>query len=348
MTESGEHVKNGGFEQNGTNWTIFSQGFGEVDFGSVAAETGTSGLWIGFRSDHMGQSGQAGVQQNVDLTGVDHIYFSVKYSYQENNNQEFKAALWIDGQVVDTWYVKSQYWSRYSYNVEGYTGTHQIRVGGLANPVRNNSYCYLMIDNVSAYCYWTVPVAKFTASPQSGNAPLTVQFVNKTVATPTATYRWKFGDGTESTASNPSHVYPNSGQYMVELVASNVMGQSLYTIPVYAYGLPFVNFYPVPEGGGRETTVTFVNTSTAYPDITAWSWWFEGGQYPSTPDSTVKSPTHTYIDPGRYTVRLRATNSVGTVTKTILDCVTISDDLSVEKSIANVGILINGKLLTRF
>src|SRR5262249_4887119 len=61
--------------------------------------------------------------------------------------------------------------------------------------------------------------AKFTASPDSGcTVPLVVNFTNSSVNA--TAYLWNFGDGTTSTAANPSHTYNNLGTYTVKMVAN--------------------------------------------------------------------------------------------------------------------------------
>ncbi len=61
--------------------------------------------------------------------------------------------------------------------------------------------------------------AQFSASPTSGcSAPLTVSFTN--TSSNTNAYVWYFGDGSTSTASQPSHVYDSLGTYTVKLVVS--------------------------------------------------------------------------------------------------------------------------------
>ncbi len=46
----------------------------------------------------------------------------------------------------------------------------------------------------------------------------TIFFNNSINAT---AYLWTFGDGNESTLNNPTHYYDNSGEYEVQLIASN-------------------------------------------------------------------------------------------------------------------------------
>ncbi len=69
----------------------------------------------------------------------------------------------------------------------------------------------------------TPPVANFTGSPTSGNAPLTVNFTDQ--STGATSWSWDFGDGIgTSTAQNPSYTYNSPGTYTVSLTATNSCG----------------------------------------------------------------------------------------------------------------------------
>ncbi|MEI7432784.1 MAG: PKD domain-containing protein [Methanomicrobiales archaeon] len=59
-------------------------------------------------------------------------------------------------------------------------------------------------------------VAKFTASPVSGTAPLKVKFTDQSTGAPTSLH-YDFGDGTTATGKNPVHSYLVPGVYDVTL-----------------------------------------------------------------------------------------------------------------------------------
>jgi gliding motility-associated-like protein len=65
-------------------------------------------------------------------------------------------------------------------------------------------------------------VAAFSATPTSGNPPLTVNFING--STGATAYDWTFGNGNTSTTSDPTVEYITDGTYQVVLVASNANG----------------------------------------------------------------------------------------------------------------------------
>jgi PKD repeat protein len=77
-----------------------------------------------------------------------------------------------------------------------------------------------------------LPVAAFYATPTTGSAPLAVTFTDSSVAAPTS-WSWQFGDGTTSTAQNPSKTYAGSGIYNVTLTVTNAAGSDTYTRTAY-------------------------------------------------------------------------------------------------------------------
>ncbi|GIF24624.1 glucose/arabinose dehydrogenase/regulation of enolase protein 1 (concanavalin A-like superfamily) [Actinoplanes tereljensis] len=68
------------------------------------------------------------------------------------------------------------------------------------------------------------PVAKAAASPDNGLGPLDVSFSSAGSADPDGTalsYAWDFGDGSTSTAQNPTHAYAVNGVYPAKLTVSD-------------------------------------------------------------------------------------------------------------------------------
>ena len=71
------------------------------------------------------------------------------------------------------------------------------------------------------------PVAKFTASPVAGPAPLTVSFVDQSFGSPIR-FMYDFGDGVNKSGPNPVHTYRYPGVYNVTLtVLKNDMSTGL-------------------------------------------------------------------------------------------------------------------------
>lgn len=70
--------------------------------------------------------------------------------------------------------------------------------------------------------------AGFGGAPLSGTVPLTVNFTD--ASTGTITNRlWSFGDGTTSSAMNPSHTFTNTGSFTVSLTVFGAGGSNTLT-----------------------------------------------------------------------------------------------------------------------
>ncbi|MGH8047338.1 MAG: glycosyl hydrolase [Chthoniobacterales bacterium] len=74
----------------------------------------------------------------------------------------------------------------------------------------------------------TPPVANFTPTPTSGQAPLEVTFTDTSSATggTLTDWNWDFGDGANSNAQNPVHTYEQPGIYTATLTVTNDTGIS--------------------------------------------------------------------------------------------------------------------------
>jgi PKD repeat protein len=156
------------------------------------------------------------------------------------------------------------------------------------------------------------PAANFTAEPEAGTMPLTVQFTDTTSGTAPFTYAWNFGDDGTSTGQSPSHTYTTYGIYTVTLTATNSAGADTET----KVGFITVNQLPPdaiftadPLSGTVPLTVQFTDHSL-YAETWAWDFANDG-----TVDSTDQSPSHIYDTAGTYTVNLTVINTVGSSTQ---------------------------------
>ena len=86
------------------------------------------------------------------------------------------------------------------------------------------------------------PYADFDADNISGIAPLLVSFTDKSDNSPTF-WHWEFGDGSTSTLQNPTHIYTETGSYIVSLTAGNLNGKS--TREEFNY-INVIEFNPCP------------------------------------------------------------------------------------------------------
>ena len=154
------------------------------------------------------------------------------------------------------------------------------------------------------------PNPQFTASPTMGCAvPFTTQFTNTT--TGATGYFWIFGDGTTSTATNPSHAYTAMGVYTVQLVAYGANGCSdTLTMPNYINLIqPVMSIGSnLPSQSGCAPAVVTFTTYITYPfPVTSYTWNFGDG----TIVSGASSMTHTYSTPGSYTISVNYSTGPG-------------------------------------
>ena len=123
---------------------------------------------------------------------------------------------------------------------------------------------YITVSNPAA------PVADFTASPTSGNMPLTVTFNDISMNVPTSWF-WYFGDGTDAVEQNPTHTYSVPGNYTVSLNVTNDDGSNSVTKPDYitVSSLPLTTLTTVPTTIVTTTvTTTVITTTTTKPTPT--------------------------------------------------------------------------------
>lgn len=154
------------------------------------------------------------------------------------------------------------------------------------------------------------PAAQFTATPQSGCAPLLVSFQDQSTGNPTQ-WRWDLGNSTISFLRNPVATYFNPGTYTVKLVVQNASGidSIIKTQFVTVQAQPAVNFSTNNPSGCYPLPVQFTNASTAGAGtITSYFWDFGDGV-----TSTLANPSHIYNASGSYHVSLRISNSAGCV-----------------------------------
>jgi PKD repeat protein len=166
------------------------------------------------------------------------------------------------------------------------------------------------------------PVADFTATPTSGNAPLLVRFTDTSMGNPTG-WVWNFGDGSMSTQQNPYHLYANPGVYSVTLSVRNSAGSNAVTKEglITVRSLPVADFSANRTSGTAPLVVKFTDGSSGGP--TSWTWNFGDGT-----SSTEQNPVHEYSVPGVYTVSLTAANDVGTSEKTKSGYITVGERLT--------------------
>ena len=170
------------------------------------------------------------------------------------------------------------------------------------------------------------PTATFSADVTSGKVPLSVTFADtSTGGVPTSRY-WNFGDGTNS-AGGPTvtHTFVNPGTYTVALTVTNEAGSDTkcknnYITVSEVTKKPTASFTADITSGEVPLSVTLTDTSIG--SVPTSRYWNFGDGTNSAGGPTV---THTFVNPGTYTVALTVTNEAGSDTKSKNNYVTVSE-----------------------
>ena len=150
------------------------------------------------------------------------------------------------------------------------------------------------------------PTVAINGLPLEGCVPFTINPApNVTSVDGIASYLWDFGDGFTSTASNPSHTYPLQGNYTVKLFITTNDGCTDSSVMINAVRVgnkSLADFSAAPLAQCVGQAVQFTNLTVPSD---RWSWDF--GDALGT--STQQNPLYTYLDTGRFTIRLIAWNN---------------------------------------
>jgi PKD repeat protein len=161
------------------------------------------------------------------------------------------------------------------------------------------------------------PVARLTAVPATGSAPLTVAFdgsASTDVDGTITSYTWAFGDGQTATGARTQHVYATPATYTAVLsVADNAgaVGQASTTVTVASpqNQPPIAAFTSSPNGGVSPVDVTFDASASSDPDgtIVSYAWTFGDG----SPAGSGKTTVHAYSTAGNHVAELTVTDNRG-------------------------------------
>lgn len=145
-----------------------------------------------------------------------------------------------------------------------------------------------------------LPITQFSANITAGNPPLSVQFTDSSLNSPTS-WNYTFGDGNYSNLQNPTHTYVSVGNYTVSLNATNAAGSNTTTKTAYIIVSPLETPTPTPTPTATATATPtangtpVINQSAIYSDIielnlsakyvsttSIWWTWNKSHQYPIT------------------------------------------------------------------
>ena len=150
--------------------------------------------------------------------------------------------------------------------------------------------------------------------PSEGCEPLLVTFIfdiNNTLIDQNSLH-YNFGDPNSSsnisTDATTSHLYNESGFYIVTLTANSVYGCPVsYTDTVRVYKTPIADFITHPDAPDMNNPlINFYDQSYL---ASTWNWTFGDLSSNGNNYSDNQNPTHTYPDTGNYQITLIVSNS---------------------------------------
>jgi len=198
------------------------------------------------------------------------------------------VALWDDGEncVADKDNVVA---------LNGYLGeVGSSFTGDLGLMARNAAKFLVLVNN------------RPSASSYAGSAPMTVTFTGSaTGGQQPYTYLWQFGDGTSSTAQNPSYTFTAAGNFLVEFYTTDSAGHSS------AFGFYISVTAPLtltaaaaPASGVAPLTVGFAASPSGGTPPYTYDWNYGDG----SAHGTSQNPSHTYAA-GGYVATLAVTDA---------------------------------------
>ncbi|MEM6263235.1 MAG: PKD domain-containing protein, partial [Bacteroidota bacterium] len=165
-------------------------------------------------------------------------------------------------------------------------------------------------DSVSLTSY-TRPIANFSSADSLGCLTQTVTFTDSTVSPYLlSSWSWNFGDGNTDTVQSPVHSYSGLGPYTVRLEVEDQFGCRDTIIKTNFVSLfdPQVDFTLSRTQGCPGVSVTFTGSASVDTSVANWFWDFGDGQI-----GFGQTTSHTYNNPGQYTV--------GLVIQTVVGCI---------------------------
>ncbi len=166
-------------------------------------------------------------------------------------------------------------------------------------------------NTTSQYIQISRPVVNITAGAGtlSSCTSLLTNTFGASSTDPVVSAKWDFGDGSTSTALNPTHTFKNTGSYIVTLTyttQNGCKGTAAFT-QFSLYPPPPVSVYTSPGNLSSCTTpisTTFLISSS--DPLASIKWDFGDGT-----SSTDPSPSHTYTNTGHYAATLTYTTQSG-------------------------------------
>ncbi|MFC1944923.1 PQQ-binding-like beta-propeller repeat protein [Chloroflexota bacterium] len=243
---------------------------------------------------------------------------NLKWSYTTLGPIESSPAIGSDGTI----YVGSGDKKLYAVNPDGTLNWSSITGGPIESSPAIGADGTIYIgpgDNKLYAIAEGLLQADFTATPNVGVAPLSVQFADQSTGNITY-WQWDFGDGQTIDEQNPIYSYAAAGVYTVSLTVNDPGGSDTEARIDYitVYEMPQADFTATPTVGVAPLSVQFADQSTG--NVAGWQWDFDNDD---VVDSIEQNPSHSYVEPGTYTVSLIISNPATSDTEVKLEYISV-------------------------
>lgn len=302
-------IENGDFSNGLSGWQTYTSGSDIGQSASISSdaeiETTIFATW---------NSAYAGIYQNVDLSDVDTLTFTL----QKLGGNLGEFIVYIDRERVASYSASSIPSSptTYSIDVSRYSGSVDVEFYQSTTSTSTTGYLETQLDDVSAMSNGIEPIYQSaTISPQIVKVGDTVTLtINYIPGYPTGTnINFNFGVGDWATYSTSSpeiltHAYTTTGVYTVTSSVYNNYGGS-GTRTAGTVEVVSLDFTATSTSGEPPFTVQFSPSAVGFA---SYRWDFGDGT-----TSNELNPVHTYTSAGTYTVTLTGMTSSGrTMTET--------------------------------
>ncbi|MFN8397043.1 MAG: DUF2341 domain-containing protein [Bacteroidia bacterium] len=169
-----------------------------------------------------------------------------------------------------------------------------------------------LVENVIIYpkpdAVFSAPVTNcdFTAVPFVNNST-----VNSAFGSSITSWQWAFGDASTSTLASPgSHAYPGPGVYTPTLITTTNFGcKDTASQTLNVYPKPVIQSISAPavcEVNASQFSASITLGPSPASSLSTYNW-----SYGDAQTGTGPTPSHTYTNPGTYTVELIAITNRG-------------------------------------
>ncbi len=159
------------------------------------------------------------------------------------------------------------------------------------------------------YIYVSDPNANFTVAHPVNCTNNPITFNNISTSQSPLNYLWDMDDGTTSPQPGMVHSYTMNGVYQASLtIVDSINCMSTHTVPITIADADIDLLADTTFASCPPLLVQFTGVINSPHSFPTWDWDFGDGN-----TSGVQSPNNFYINPGSYTVTVKATSGAGCV-----------------------------------